>query len=217
MNNFKFAQGSNVTFNLRDAVPQSHQAFKHSIGHALAPLAEKAEKYDKQTRYGLNSENSVALRIVPSDLVRQGRQARSSMLTAFATQHTARRNFAQERAGLVSTPHCTQGHAASSPLGRFKVAVSVLPSPGDPTTHACCDSENPPSVATKKPAPEGCGHDHEGGQIAVDLDEAAHGAFAVSKHLADVANGNPQAVAESFRDSAAELRSVSMTLRHLVS
>lgn len=182
-----------------------NQEFKHALGHAVNGLVNALRQADKQKTFSLNSTNSGQVAITNEALAKTALQAKKNMLQIFDQQNRARKFLADNRIQIVRT-HNTQSDAngVNGTLENFKAEESALPEPQrNEITERCCATVNRAEDKTQKKH-NGCEHE-EGGGIVIDLDEAAHGAFACSKYLSEVAQGRPEAVVESFKTNAAEL------------
>ncbi len=184
-------------------VPKPSNAFKHSIDHSYTGFSGALETSEKQRLYALLANHSTSRPVTPKMLALAEKQCEQSIRDGFVHQNKARIALAENRHRWVRK---LQGHPTNRPfsLNSFKADESVLPAPvGLEMSGACCGETYLTGGDAKEEGPGGCSHE-DGGGIAVDLDEAAHGAFAVIKHLKDVAQGNPERVVKSFEHTAAD-------------
>ncbi len=185
-------------------LPKPPNVFKHSIDHSHRAVSAALEKSEKQIRYELCAQNCTARFESLEALALNERKCRRSIQNGFAHQNRARKALAENRQRSVQNLQNPLTNLTSS-LNSFKAEASVLPTPAGPeTTSSCCDDQHLAAAGVQQQGFGSCDHE-EGGGIAVDLDEAAHGAFAVTKYLKDVAQGNPEQVVKSFEKDAAEL------------
>lgn len=184
--------------------PQTPNAFKHTLDHHCSAYAGALEAAEKQRRYALPAHPSTSKPVTPKMLALAQKQCERSIRESFVQQNKARMTLAKNRHQWVNK---LPGQASSRQLHlqSFKAQESVLPWPegaeGLALHSACCEEADLAGAGAKKHSPSGCSHE-EGGGIVVDLDEAAHGAFALTKHLKDVAQGNPEKVIQSFEQAA---------------
>ncbi|HEX4879344.1 MAG TPA: hypothetical protein VFV39_05820, partial [Limnobacter sp.] len=184
-------------------LPVSSHTFRHNLSHATQGLAQALRTSAKQNAFALDSDNSSTPPVGEAALKAALTGAGQSLRLAFEQQLTARQAFAADRKSWSQSVR-TSLNTDSPVFEQLKVQADILPNLGKTPSGACCDSEKAaPDKASSKHA-GGCDHE-EGGGIVIDLDEAAHGAFASSKDLHDVAKGRPEAVVESFKADAAEM------------
>ncbi|HEX4856861.1 MAG TPA: hypothetical protein VFV28_08610, partial [Limnobacter sp.] len=181
--------------------------FGHELGHATQALAGTFQQAERQQALRLTAQDTSQPLVTEQQLASALKQAKETILLKFNNQNKARQSLAADRLDLLKKLKSPQEASTStSPLQSFKVEESALPLVNAAgTEEGCCGNEGKPAKAGKQES-HGCDHD-EGGGIVIDLDEAAHGAFASTKYLKEVAQGRPEAVADSFKNSAAEMAS----------
>lgn len=193
-----------VFHNAPPTPPLASHAFRNALGHSTQGLATALRRAEQQNGLDLNEADCTGAFVTKTMLDNTARQARNAMQQAWLQQCTARTSLANTRMDLVKKLR-EQTSPNTTLLQNLKIELAILPdSPQQQATVTCC--EQPPVHDEKIPNKQskGCDHDEDGG-IVIDLDEAAHGAFASSKYLSEVAQGRPEVVMESFKADAAEL------------
>ncbi|WP_334119139.1 hypothetical protein [Limnobacter sp.] len=187
--------------------PLSRYDFQHKISHVLEGLASTLQRAESQVTYNLNANDGRLGHVSQQALDKSVTSAKQAVLRAFDQQHQARKHTGQSRLELVRTLNLEpDARGDDNPLNAFNVEESLLPplassSPGKARSQPSNNSQNTKSKAEKHHS-----HEHEhGGGIVIDLDEAAHGAFASSKYLSEVAQGRPETVAATFKENAAQM------------
>ncbi|HEX4917389.1 MAG TPA: hypothetical protein VFV43_05785 [Limnobacter sp.] len=184
--------------------PAPGHVFRHNLSHATQELASSLRAQKAQNAYALNSSNSNAPAITDAMLKSVLHDTKRSLHQAFHRQSESRRQVANERKTLVNNLQLNLDTGAPV-LQQFKAMASVLPDlETDALKDSCCEHPEQKDRESRNKNSGGCEHE-DGGGIVIDLDEAAHGAFASSKYLNDVAKGRPEAVAESFKTDAADM------------
>lgn len=184
------------------SLPKYSPIFQHDLGRIGQQLASVTRLFASQKRLGLTEHNTDSEPISEDRLRQIFQRSQLALRDAFQSQINARSGLLQQRQALI--------HAISNNTGErgillesFKVKRHVLEAQKTLSSEEqCCTLEN--NEPTDRDKTSGCGHEESSG-VVIDLDEAAHGAFASSKHLSDVSKGKPEAVAESFKNEAAEM------------
>ncbi|HEX4844521.1 MAG TPA: hypothetical protein VFV57_12680 [Limnobacter sp.] len=185
--------------------PTPSRVFRHGLGHTTQDLANTLRAHTKHSAWALNESNTHSPAVTDEMLKNAQLACKKSLSLAFEKQMASRHNTACER---ISMAHALslQPHASTALLLPFKAQADLLPDLDTSSSSAdtCCEPAAAGNKEIQHKQSGGCEHE-DGGGIVIDLDEAAHGAFASTKYLNDVAKGRPEAVAESFKSDAAEM------------
>lgn len=163
------------------SAPIVNKQFKHGLNHHVAQYDEnKANASAHQRYFASDSENPFQ---------DTGPATWGKLSAEFTKQRLSRSRYLNEH---------------QSKDGRSR-SIHLLANDVSVISDACCTVDQSQQQSTSKadqkntPVAE---HSHDHGVIAVDLDEAVHGAYAASKQIIEVAQGDPQSVVNSFRDDA---------------
>lgn len=186
--------------NAPSSTPLVTEQFRHTLSHATQNLAQLIERTNKFAFYDLKNLSPETPALSEQALS----NATSSALQTLI--QTSRSQFCSRESTLERRRIYLQAKSNQAALKEFCVHETLLPPSNtiEPRDECCEKPDLNNSYADKLQEQAVCKHEDAAG-IVIDLDEAAHGAFASSKYLKEAAHGRPEAVAASFKEKSAEV------------
>ena len=176
--------------------PSNSAVFAHVLADRVAKLSVDTALAGSAAQYASAGESGIATHLPAADRVPQ--QLAQIAQKQFDDRH---HYFLSQQLPAAISAQADQGLFASTSLGSQPseaLSPALLAALNERTLGACC--AEPSDAQQDVPA-----HDCESGMIAVDLDEAAHGAYASVKYLADGFGGKPDALAQTLKADASLL------------
>ncbi|MFN7835005.1 MAG: hypothetical protein ACK5NY_04325 [Burkholderiaceae bacterium] len=190
--------------------PKSNAAFSHVLLDTVETLAQSNQATEMARFYELSPEDQLLSQQLGSS--ENLNQPWSAIYGNVRDQIKARHgyfNYQKQELTHFSkkmSPEESSGKIRYAEEKKNFLAPSLLVAAHtEPACNHDCHAHGGEGDGSEAPHAHAHAHDHAGGVIAVDLDEAAHALYAVSRYVTDVIQNGPSSLPQAVRDDAQAL------------